>query len=347
MMISMNLTLVENPKYTPEPCRQKRSIHIGQVFVPSESLQEIVNDIKESRLLAKEVGYDEQPDSILIVGESGVGKTELLKRYVNQFPRYVEANQDGDEYDIVPVVSVSLPDDASGRAAPVEILKALGGEAENPKGTRAELNRRFCDRARDSKVELIVIDEFHHAFSNITSVQLKNAADWIKHLINKTGIPVVLLGLPVCLEILQQHPELRNRFATVHHLERFSLADIKKWRVFLKKLDRNLGFKYLSGLDEPELALRLLALSGGLLTVLMKKIIRPAARKALESGEEHISVERMLSVSCKRLQMQSSDNPMSYEHFSHAAVIARIQNNEKNLKKFRMSTGNKIGDVFN
>ena len=346
-MISMNLTLAENPKYTSETCKEERSIQIGQVFVPSESLQEIIDDIKESRSLAKKVCYDEQPDSILIVGESGVGKTELLKRYVNQFPRYVETNQDGDEYDVVPIVSVSLPDDASGRAAPVEILKALGGEVENPKGTRAELNRRFCGRAKDCNVELIVIDEFHHAFSNITPVQLKNAADWIKNLINKTGIPVVLMGLPICLEILQQHPELRNRFSIVHHLDRFSLADVKKWRVFLKKLDRNLGFKYLSGLDEPELALRLLAVSGGLLTVLMKKIIRPAARKALENGEEHISVEKMLAVSSKRLKLQISDNPLSYEHFSHEAVVARIQNNEKELRAFRMSTGNKIGDVFN
>lgn len=346
-MISMNLTLAKNPKYEPESCREKRSIQVGQVFVPSEFLQEIINDIKQSRFLAKEVGYDEQPDSILIVGESGVGKTELLKRYVSQFPRYVRTNQDGIPCDIVPIVSVSLPDDASGRAAPVEILKALGGEADKPKGTRAELNRRFCNRAKDSKVELIVIDEFHHAFSNITSVQLKNAADWIKNLINKTGIPVVLMGLPICLEILQRHPELRNRFSIVHQIERFSLADIKKWRVFLKKLDQSLGFKYLTGLDEPDLALRLLALSGGLLTVLMKKVIRPAARMAIDNGEEYISIENMLSVSCKRLNMQMRDNPLSKEHFSQEDVLARIYGNEKELKKRWTPTSNKIGDVFN
>lgn len=343
----MNLTLAENPKYTSGTCREERSIQIGQVFVPSESLQEIINDIKESRTLAKEVGYDEQPDSILIVGESGVGKTELLKRYVTQFPRYAATNQEDIPCDIVPIVSVSLPDDASGRAAPVEILKALGGEADQPKGTRAELNRRFCNRAKDSKVELIVIDEFHHAFSNITSVQLKSAADWIKNLINKTGVPVVLMGLPICLEILQRHPELRNRFSIVHHIERFSLADINKWRVFLKKLDRGLGFKFLTGLDEPELALRLLALSGGLLTVLMKKIIRPAARMALDDGEEYVAVEKMLSASSKRLNIQVCDNPLSQENFSHEDVLTRIQNNEKELKTNRISSGNKIGDIFN
>lgn len=346
-MTPMNLTLAENPKYTPDTSSEERNILIGQVFVPSDSLQEIINDIKGVRSLAKEVSYNEQPDSILIVGESGVGKTELLKRYVLQFPRYVHCNPEGDEYDVVPIVSVSLPDDASGRAAPVEILKALGGEAENPKGTRAELNRRFCDRAKDCKVELIVIDEFHHAFSNITPVQLKNAADWIKNLINKTGIPVVLMGLPVCLEILQQHPELRNRFSIVHHIERFYLADINKWRVFLKKLDRNLGFKYLTGLDEPELALRLLAVSGGLLTVLMKKIIRPAAREALADGDEYVPIEKMLAASSKRLKISISDNPLSQEHFSHEDILLRIQKNEKEMKKLRSLTGNKIGDVFN
>ena len=340
------MTLNENPNFNPNLSNEDRKKLINKAFVRTQHLQNIIDDIKESRNLAKEGDYEEQPDSILIVGESGVGKTELLKRYVGQSPRYIEENDFGDQRDIVPVLSVSLPDDASGRAAPIAILHALGGEADDPKGIRSVLKTRFSDRAKDSKIELIVIDEFHHAISRITTTQLKLASDWVKNIINQTNIPIVLMGLPICLDIMEKHKELKNRFPITHQMARYNLEDIKEWQSFLKKLDRSLGFRYLSGFEEPDLALRLLALTGGLLTTLMKWVIRPAARRALEEGSEFVPLEHLIEVSSKRLKLQLEDNPLSKQHFSRKNVLSRIQKNERELKATQRIRDGKISDVF-
>lgn len=313
--------LKKEKSYSHMSLDEKRT-HLNQFVVMTKQIHEIYEDIKIAREEAVFCGYKEQPDSVLIIGESGAGKSKIIEYYLSKYPRRTEKDKDG-QRDIIPVLYAKLPDDTNPKAAPTEILRALheperyisraGKEEETLtfKGYRNDLNDMFWKLAAKCEIELIIIDEFHNAFRKNTDSARRDAAFWIKTLINQTGIPVVLMGLPHCQSLLEEFSELGNRFPICHRLPEYSLETIREWLLFLKKVDEQLPFEQFVGLKDPELALRLLCITRGSITNLMKKLIRPAARMALRRDEDTITREALLSTAEKMFNIPQSQNPLS------------------------------------
>lgn len=285
---------------------------IEKYCVITHQIQEIIDDVKEKRELAKITGYEEQPDSILVTAETGMGKTKLIKEYLKKHPSFIE-RYDGGERTITPVLYVSVPDDTGSRAAPMEILNALG-DPLYAKGTRGELNIRFGNQARDCGIELIIIDEFQNAIETGTDKVIYKVADWVKTIINRTNIPVVLLGMPWALDVVELNSQLESRFPIKHHIKMYGRENFKDWIKFLLKLDKKLPFESKSGLGEKKLAYRLLAASEGKIGYLMKRIIRPAAREAVRRELDSIPVDLMLKASVKHCKIPEERNPLSIQH---------------------------------
>jgi DNA transposition AAA+ family ATPase len=300
----------------------KEKVNIIEKYcVITEQIKEIIADIKEQRELARLTGYEEQPNSILITAETGMGKTKLIKEYLKKFNDVHTEKYDGGEKTIVPVLFASVPDDTGSRAAPMEILKALGDPVYN-KGTRAELNIRFADDARDCGIELIVIDEFQNAIETGTDKVVYRVGEWIKTIINKTNIPVVLLGMPWALDVVELNTQLESRFPIKHHIKMYGHDNFDDWRKFLKKIDTKLPFDEISGFSNKELAFRLLAVSQGRIGILMKRVIRPAAHAALKQGLDKIPVQLLLDASIKHCKIPEESNPLSLQHIKINDIVA-------------------------
>lgn len=261
-------------------------------------MREILERIEECRLLSK--GAPE-PDCLLIIGPTGVGKTTLTKMYAQQHPRI--ATVDGTR---VPVLYARIPVPATNKNMATELLEKLGDPACE-KGSLDSKTRRLTKLVKDAGVEMVILDEFQHFIDREREKVLFAVSDWLKNFISDTGIPVILTGLPQCRRVLKANEQLQRRFSAQEHLEPFTWQGSGKtdFRKFLSKVDEAIPFSQRSGLDEGELARRIYAASLGNIADVMK-IIRGAAVIAVQSKSPNISKD-MLAAAYKKFIVPSDE----------------------------------------
>ncbi|MDX2369519.1 MAG: TniB family NTP-binding protein [Colwellia sp.] len=287
------------------PISQTEKINIVQnVFIATANLQAIIDDIKMSRELAKINNYQTEPDCILVTGESGVGKSSLIEKYKKDHPR-VEL-----EYRTqVPVLVTSLPVTKSDKAVIAHLLCALGDPSEGKVGTAPDLTRRFIKLLRQVGVELIIIDEFHHAIELQSETVIYKVADLLKYIISESNIPMVLFGMPQSTHVFTANSQLSGRFNRRKKIPLYTKDNFEDFREFLKRVDKKLPFKELSGLSEEEFSFRLFAASGGNLRHLMKGLLKRAAIKAINNGLPNIPLDYLANEYLDNYDPDRKKNP--------------------------------------
>jgi hypothetical protein len=286
---------------------------LEDLFVFTPQLEEIIEDIDEAIQIAQVKNFTKQPTCILVTGNSGVGKTTLREYYENKYPRKVVQTHDG-EKDVVPIFGTTLQDDKNPKAAPGHMLRDLGDFLQGKGGTRSELGDRFIFKVNAAEVQAIFVDEFQNAIESDGDKIVSNTANWVKSIVNLGKRPVVLFGMPWSKVVIDSSTELINRFEIIHHLEEYDRDNFNDWLEFLEGVDKQLPFEQSSNLNDPELALRLLAVSKGNLSKLMKGIIKPAARIAYKQGASSISIEHLLKAAIKTQRIPKKNNPLSVKN---------------------------------
>jgi hypothetical protein len=333
---------------------EEKIAQIENIFIETDKIAEIMEDIEEAMLVGKASNYSSQPICTLVMGLSGVGKTSLREHFERKYPRSIYRDEEK-EQDIVPILSTTLTDDTNPKAGPGKMLRDLGDELEGKHGTRAELGDRFTLQIRSAETQVIFIDEFQHAFEGGGINKKGSAANWIKTLINLGKRPVVLFGLPWCREIIDKNSELKNRFDYIHLLDEYDKDSFSEWLKLLEGVNKQLPFEESSNLHEREFSLRLLALTGGNLSRLMKKIIKPAARKAVMANENKIGHHRLLAAAKKHLGVPEEYNPLSknipinevnVKHFLTNDEDERYQDKKDNRKYVTVSSEDSLADIF-
>jgi hypothetical protein len=335
---------------------EEKISQIENIYIETTKIKEIMEDIEEAILVGRASHYSSQPICTLVMGLSGVGKTSLREHFERKYPRSVYRD-DEKEHPIVPILSTTLTDDKNPKAAPGKMLRDLGDELEGKFGSRAELGDRFVFQIKAVKTEAIFIDEFQHAFEGGGEDKKGSVANWIKTLINQTKRPVVLFGLPWCIDILNESSELKNRFDNIHILEEYDKEkdSFEDWLNLLKGVEQQLPFDASSNLTEPEFSLRLLALTGGNISRLMKKLIKPAARKAIMSNENYIAHHRLLAAAKKHMGIPEEYNPISknvkineinIKHFLTKNESKRYVDKKESRTYVTVSSSDTLADIF-
>lgn len=205
-------------------------------------------------------------DSLQIVGQTGSGKTSLAKWYEDQFPR---TEQDGQMR--IRVLRVETPECPTVKSSAEAILVALGDPWAH-KGTATEKTERIKHLCEKCGVELLIIDEIQHFIEGNRHAELLRVTDWLKTLINRLCIPVVLVGLPRSIAVTRSNTQLRRRFAAPYYLAPFAFTTPEEQREFrglLKALGRDLP-KGSVKISAPEEALRFFYASCGLTDYVVK-----------------------------------------------------------------------------
>ena len=219
-------------------------------------------------------------ESLLLVGQTGGGKTTLLESYARRFPR---TTVDGTVK--IRVLLIRTPESPSVKDFAEAILVALGDPAA-ASGTAQAKTRRIIHFLKECGVELLLIDEFQHFFDGRRVAESRRISDWLKTLINVAGIPVVLAGLPRAIQVVNMNPQLRRRFASPHYMEPFSFetdADQKEFRGVLKGIQRKLPMGSVD-LSEANMARRFYYASHGLFDYVVKVIDDAASRGGTGDG---------------------------------------------------------------
>lgn len=221
------------------------------------------------------VNYVEEGDTnCLITGESGSGKSELVKRYAAKYPR-----RELEEYTHIPVLYVQLSSPQTPNAFTQQILAAIGdpqgGKAIKTKEAGFAEIKRYC---RECGVELIILDEMQTVIQNRSPGVMASITDWFKDLMNHSKVPVAMVGMPWCLGVVKENDQLDTRVGYRYYLEAFSVSSrFSHFEKFLELFSAGYDFASDFSLLERETAYRLFAYSSGIIRTISGQIIRAAS----------------------------------------------------------------------
>lgn len=212
-------------------------------FINFQHVKRILSAL--DRMLEYQCG-NEEAEHIMLLGESGVGKSTLLTRYVDRHPVI-----EHEELTEVPVLYVALGQSPTPKKLASTLLKAL----KDPKwymGKEDELTARLVFLIGQCRVRLVIIDEANHLIDRGGEKTLHTAADWLKRLVDASRISFVLAGIPRTRTLLATNDQLRERFREVIEIDRFSVANKSAEHEFRSAL--NVFKKYLRELPTLDLS---------------------------------------------------------------------------------------------
>lgn len=115
-------------------------------------------DICEEKIL--EAGIMPAIDSLLVLGESRVGKTRTSKYLVDKYPRSIEKRADGNQL-IVPAFYCQIPARAKISDLSAVLLRQLGVV---PSRKLEDPMEELINALLRCKTKIIFLDEIHHIF---------------------------------------------------------------------------------------------------------------------------------------------------------------------------------------
>lgn len=228
--------------------------------------------------------------NLLIIGESNNGKTTIAKRFLNLNPPYLstEINNETNftfEAIVRPVVMIQCPHIPHEKRLYYNILDEMNFPYR--KTAKAEdLGKIVISALRDLKVKVLVLDEIHHILSG-SPIKQREFLSLIKYISNQARISLVGLGTNEANYALNAD----NQLAT-----RFDKMVISRWKYdadfirLLATIEKILPLNNGSNLIESKISKELFRMSYGIIGEVIK-ICKLSAVKAIESGEERITIE--------------------------------------------------------
>ena len=259
---------------------------INNIVVTSDefmtAFQGIQNCVKRS------IAYQE-PIGSMLLAKGGLGKTTLCKAIVSQMPKSIKIEEDHKKT-IIPAFYVEVPSPATIKSLAITMLQELGDPTYN-NGTTSYLTDRLSYLLKMCETKLVFLDEFHHLFERKQSYTRMNSTigNWLKTLVNQTGISFCLVGLPEFAEILQVDSQIARRFPFIYTLNPLYIESSQGHGTiyaFLSEISRKMAQKNISfspPLDNPLMGMQIYTATQGYHSYIIS-LIRESIVNALNEG---------------------------------------------------------------
>jgi hypothetical protein len=190
-------------------------------YIQFEVFQKAFIAVEDNLTLYRQTGIAE---NLLVLAESGCGKTSLCRLIQERYPRYTLP-----ERDVIPILIVPVPPIAN-LTSLVETMLATMGHPAPHLGNLARKTYAFITLAKACGIEMIMFDEAQHLHDRGKTYSHYLVSDWIKQLIDALTIPIVFLGLPRTESLLMVNEQLRRRFSKkiFLSLEKHHTKDLNK-----------------------------------------------------------------------------------------------------------------------
>ncbi|WP_085277949.1 TniB family NTP-binding protein [Pseudogulbenkiania subflava] len=224
---------------------------------------------------------------VLLIGPSGAGKSTILEAYEAEYPRSFEGQRTH-----LPVLVAKVPSSPTVRSLAGAILEAMG-DHKSHSGTAPEKTTRLVELIKRCGVEMLLLDEFQHLFYPPTVAAFRDVTDWLKNLLESTGLGMVGCGLPTAELVIRSNEQLSRRFSPSIPVDPFSLedeADFIEFRGLLKAIASCLPMDSEIPLYEANLARRIHTASFGLVDYTIK-LLEGAVSAANLAGLSTLSLD--------------------------------------------------------
>lgn len=155
-----------------------------------------------------------------------------------------------------------------------------------------DVHRVLLAAIAEHRVQLIVLDEIQHIFSPFNDKVATHVIDWLKRLMNMTGVPIVLVGTELMDRLGAVDPQLTSRIPTAIKLMPF--MHNAEWVGFLKALVKQCHAVDLSIIAETPLVTQLYGITKGVVRPL-KSLLVQAVIMAVNAEEKSLTVGRLLA----------------------------------------------------
>jgi Cdc6-like AAA superfamily ATPase len=263
--------------------------HVQRMLIRHHAFQKIYSQLEYSFDLAPSL---KKSTGVFIEGESGTGKSTLAEVFKTAHPKYRT-----EEKLVAPVIYAQVPEYPTIKSLASEILLDFEDPLAN-KGTEFEMTARILTYIKECETRVVILDEFQEFVDKSTNGKvLDKVANWLKGLINKTNIVVVIIGLPRGQKVLDHNEQLRGRFKRAMKMPRLDWSDEHLRDEFIGILEAATNLMRLR-FDVPDfhderLAYRFYLGSGGLLRIVFN-IIHEAAGVAIRSGRTVIDMSDLI-----------------------------------------------------
>jgi energy-coupling factor transporter ATP-binding protein EcfA2 len=195
-----------------------------------------------------------------IYGPSGAGKSTIAKGYASNFQPYDEGRQT-----IMPVLEVTCPSSSTANGLMSAMFDAMGFPIPSRTDV-AEKTIKISNLMKKYKVEIMLIDEFQHAYYSRDLGEFRLLIDTVKNIMNAAKVASVLFGLEQIDEVISTNEQVARRHSGKIEITTFQLDDeddFKEFRALLKVYQAALVIPPEMPLYEANLARRFLVASNG------------------------------------------------------------------------------------
>ncbi len=190
-----------------------------------------------------------EPASVLLTGEPGTGKSTISKIALSHFGERKIVTSDSGTTEIIPAIYCSLLASATIKSLTTTMLQELG--STNVTGNSSTLFKRLVTLLQTCQTQIIVLDEFDNLLRKGAEKTRSQVCDWVRTLLNDTLIPVVIVGVPSCEEIINAHPQLSRRYPYRHTMSHFTYSALDPASTFSKTLRAlSAAIKRIGGFDD-------------------------------------------------------------------------------------------------
>ncbi len=184
----------------------------------------------------------EKPSSALLIGPSGSGKSTLCEYFKSSYTKQCKIIKPEGIYRTIPVFLCTLPAQLTLKSFAKTILTELGCPAKEQRGDSVDLTNQVILLFKTCHIEVAIFDEFQRITRPEAEKSINVVIDWLNHLLNETGIPIIIVGTDECKEIIYKKAILARRFpylAQLYHLS-YSESSSSEYLVLLGRLDSKL-----------------------------------------------------------------------------------------------------------
>ena len=191
-------------------------------------------------------------ENLLLVAESGIGKTMLLRKFQRDHAVPPDAASGVQRY---PVVLTLMPEEPSEEAFYIQVLKAVGAP-------------------------VVLTTRWHRLGMRETTFRL------LRFLSNELWVAIVCAGVPEARFALLSDPQLRSRVADLALEPRTAGSELA---AFVALLVQGMPLRQASPVDSSKLRRLLVERSGGI-TLSICRALERAAGAAIRTGKERINL---------------------------------------------------------
>tara|TARA_R110002124_G_scaffold283859_2_gene460381 strand:+ start:780 stop:1799 length:1020 start_codon:yes stop_codon:yes gene_type:complete len=272
----------------------KRSQLVGfrNCFVQHAALIQAMNSLnrlKNNQLL----GGEQQ--CMLLLGDTGTGKSKLINEFCSTFPSYRE----GDVL-VKPVLVSRIPSKPDVEKMMIQLLSDLGqfgADARKGSSREAGLAEALVKILKKCKTQIIIINEFQELIEFKSVEHRQRVANRLKLISEQACIPIVLVGMPWAAEISNE-PQWASRLMCSIELPYFKIFK-KRDRVefvrFLKGLALRMGFDEPPPLHSDEILFPLFSATRGEVRKI-KHILDEVLFLALSQGDNTVHKQHFVDV---------------------------------------------------